>query len=99
MHFSEGTAEHEIFIFFESNSDVSQQRFLFPSDGYQQSKSSDLSVHILTSWFLCNRLPVFLDCLSWAFLGPNVVVEWLTLLLRIQEVSGSDLNLETGYRD
>jgi hypothetical protein len=30
-------------------------------------------------------------------LEPNVVVEWLTLLLRIREVPGSNLDLETGY--
>jgi hypothetical protein len=29
----------------------------------------------------------------------NVVVEWLTLLLRIQQVPGSNLGLETGYPD
>jgi hypothetical protein len=27
----------------------------------------------------------------------NVVVEWLTLLLRIREVSGSNIDGETGY--
>jgi hypothetical protein len=31
--------------------------------------------------------------------GPKVVVEWLTLLLCIQEVPGSNLNPETGYPD
>jgi hypothetical protein len=30
---------------------------------------------------------------------PNVVVEWLTLLLRIRETPGSNLGPETGYRD
>jgi hypothetical protein len=30
---------------------------------------------------------------------PNVVVEWLTLLLPIQKVSGSYLGLETDYPD
>jgi hypothetical protein len=28
---------------------------------------------------------------------PNFVGVWVTLLLRIREVSGSDLGLETGY--
>jgi hypothetical protein len=27
--------------------------------------------------------------------GPNVVVEWLTLLLRIREIPGSNLSSET----
>jgi hypothetical protein len=31
--------------------------------------------------------------------GPEVVVECLTLMLRIWEVPGSDLGLETGYPD
>jgi hypothetical protein len=31
--------------------------------------------------------------------GPNVVVEWLTLLLRIREVPGTNLGSETGYPD
>jgi hypothetical protein len=30
---------------------------------------------------------------------PNVVVEWLKLLLRIHEVQDSNLDLETGYAD
>jgi hypothetical protein len=30
---------------------------------------------------------------------PNMVVEWLTLLLRIREIPGSNLHPETGYRD
>jgi hypothetical protein len=30
---------------------------------------------------------------------PNVVVEWLTLLLRIREGTGSNFDLETGYPD
>jgi hypothetical protein len=30
---------------------------------------------------------------------PNVVVEWLTLLLRIPEVPGLILGPETGYTD
>jgi hypothetical protein len=29
----------------------------------------------------------------------NIVIEWLTLLLCIQEVLSSDLGLETGYPD
>jgi hypothetical protein len=32
-------------------------------------------------------------------LSSNGVVEWLTLLLRIREVSGSNLGPETGYLD
>jgi hypothetical protein len=28
---------------------------------------------------------------------PNIVVEWLTLLLRIREVSGLNLDFEAGY--
>jgi hypothetical protein len=30
---------------------------------------------------------------------PNIVVERLTFLLRIREVTGSNLGLETGYPD
>jgi hypothetical protein len=30
---------------------------------------------------------------------PNVMVEWLALLLRIREVPGSNLGPETGYPD
>jgi hypothetical protein len=30
---------------------------------------------------------------------PNVVVEWLTFLLRIREVPGSNLGPELGYPD
>jgi hypothetical protein len=30
---------------------------------------------------------------------PNIVVEWLTLLLHIREVPGSNLDLETGHSD
>jgi hypothetical protein len=33
------------------------------------------------------------------FVLPNVVVEWLTLLLRIREVLGSNLGPENGYLD
>jgi hypothetical protein len=34
------------------------------------------------------------DCIK----GPrNVVVEWITLMLRIREVPGSNLGPETGY--
>jgi hypothetical protein len=32
-------------------------------------------------------------------MSPNVVVEWLTLLLLIREVLGTDLGPETGYPD
>jgi hypothetical protein len=31
--------------------------------------------------------------------ASNIVVEWLALLLHIQEVLGSNLVLETGYPD
>jgi hypothetical protein len=31
--------------------------------------------------------------------GPNFAVEWLTLLLRIQEVPVSNVGLENGYHD
>jgi hypothetical protein len=31
--------------------------------------------------------------------GSNIAVEWAALLLRIWEVSGSSLGLETGYSD
>jgi hypothetical protein len=31
--------------------------------------------------------------------SPNVVVEWLTLLLRIRKVPSSNLGTETGYLD
>jgi hypothetical protein len=34
-----------------------------------------------------------------AGIGRNMVVEWLTLLLRIREVSCSNLCPETGYHD
>jgi hypothetical protein len=30
---------------------------------------------------------------------PNIVVEWLTLLLRIREVPGSNLGPQTGHTD
>jgi hypothetical protein len=33
------------------------------------------------------------------FASPNVVVEWLTLLLRIREISGSNFGPKTGYPD
>jgi hypothetical protein len=36
---------------------------------------------------------------SYSTPSPNVVVEWLTLLLRIWEVSGSNLRPETDYID
>jgi hypothetical protein len=40
------------------------------------------------------------DCLLyWSAHIPNVVVEWFTLLLRVQEVPGSNLDPETGYPD
>jgi hypothetical protein len=32
-------------------------------------------------------------------IGPNVVVEWLTLTLPIREVPGSYLSPDTGYPD
>jgi hypothetical protein len=41
---------------------------------------------------------VFILVFSIVFV-PNVVVEWLTLLLRIWEVLGSNLGPETGYPD
>jgi hypothetical protein len=41
----------------------------------------------------------FLEMHKDAPLSPNVMVEWLTLPLRIREVSGSDLCQETGYSD
>jgi hypothetical protein len=31
--------------------------------------------------------------------GPNVIVEWLALVLCIREVPGSNLGTETGYPD
>jgi hypothetical protein len=31
--------------------------------------------------------------------APNIVVEWLTLLLRIRDVSGSNLGPETDYSE
>jgi hypothetical protein len=31
--------------------------------------------------------------------APNVVLEWLTVLLRIREVLGSNLDTETGHPD
>jgi hypothetical protein len=31
--------------------------------------------------------------------GPNVVVKWLALLLRIRKVPGSTLGPKTGYSD
>jgi hypothetical protein len=31
--------------------------------------------------------------------APNVVLEWLRVLLRIREVLGSNLDPETGYTD
>jgi hypothetical protein len=54
-----------------------------------------------------------LNCLSLLYFGkdskgtrekgekalPNIVVEWLALLVRIREVPGSNLGLQTGYPD
>jgi hypothetical protein len=36
-------------------------------------------------------------CIVHLFSEPNVMVEWLTLLLCIWEFAGSNLGLETGY--
>jgi hypothetical protein len=30
---------------------------------------------------------------------PNIVIEWLALLLHVREVRGSNLGSKTGYRD
>jgi hypothetical protein len=32
-------------------------------------------------------------------LSPNIVVEWVTLLFRIREVTDSNLSPKTGYSD
>jgi hypothetical protein len=37
--------------------------------------------------------------LLFIYLKPNVVAEWLTLLLRIRQVPVSNLGPDTGYRD
>jgi hypothetical protein len=39
------------------------------------------------------------ECLRLHKTWLNIVVEWLTLLLHIQEVQGSNLILETRYDD
>jgi hypothetical protein len=36
---------------------------------------------------------------SIGIMTPNIVAGWLALLLYIQEISGSNLNPETGYPD
>jgi hypothetical protein len=36
---------------------------------------------------------------DYKYVKPNVMVEWLTLLLRIREVPGSNLSPEAGYPD
>jgi hypothetical protein len=48
--------------------------------------------HFFTAWYLFLIIHKYL-------LSLNFVVEWLALLLCIQEVSGSNLGLETGYSD
>jgi hypothetical protein len=38
-------------------------------------------------------------CAHFLTIKPNVLVKWLTFLLRILEVPGSNLGPQTGYRD
>jgi hypothetical protein len=45
-------------------------------------------------FFICNHLDSGLHFFRTL---PNVVVEWLTLLLSIREVPASNLGLESGY--
>jgi hypothetical protein len=42
--------------------------------------------------------PYYID-IQYITLAPNVLVKWLTFLLRIQEVPASNLGPETGYPD
>jgi hypothetical protein len=61
-------------------------------------------------WWMCNGTQRFTTrdnyvtavalyvCMYHKYL-PNVAVQWLTLLHRIREISGSNLGLETGYPD
>jgi hypothetical protein len=46
----------------------------------------------------CNNLFIYLH-VDWIARKSDVVVEFLTLLLRIRKVSGSNLGTETGYPD
>jgi hypothetical protein len=58
---------------------------------------------IIMRWdYVSELLPLWLSILliqNVQLYSPNVVIEWLTLLLRILEVSDSNLNPETGYSD
>jgi hypothetical protein len=63
-----------------------------------------LSAELL--WSACKtrleRSTLWVHWHSWGFFhytSPNVVIEWLTLLLRIREVTGSHLGQETRYPD
>jgi hypothetical protein len=46
----------------------------------------------LGCWNYCHHLN-YINC------RPNVVVEWVTLLLRVREVQHSNVGPETGYPD
>jgi hypothetical protein len=48
-------------------------------------------------WTLCMKTTFV--CFLITNVTPNVVVEWLTLLLRIREVLGSNLGPDIGYTD
>jgi hypothetical protein len=55
--------------------------------------------HILVQWLELNSVIGNKTGLLPTTTGPNVVVEWLTLLVRIRDVSGSNLRPEPGYVD
>jgi hypothetical protein len=48
---------------------------------------------------LLTIMPFDFFCYFFAYLTPNVAADWLTLLLRIREALGSNLDPETGYPD
>jgi hypothetical protein len=55
---------------------------------------SPVEIHAFLSWYPMQHC--YMTCLN---NKPNVVVEWLTLKLRIREVPRLKLGPETGYAD
>jgi hypothetical protein len=51
------------------------------------------------NYIYLNTLPQFITAYALYIYASNFMVEWSTLLLRIQEVPGSNLDPETGYPD
>jgi hypothetical protein len=60
------------------------------SGGISTVKPKNSERNLLQFHFICHKPRVAL---------PNVVVEWLTFLLRIWYVPGSNRGTETGYPD